>query len=107
MRRFAEQRWVHVAAAAEHQPVEVLQQPARPVVDLQHHGFGPGGRNGLDVVGDAMTAGDTNANHDYILVGTSMPIMSSARVSCRRTYAVAAARQALTSSRSSLRIGAR
>ena len=105
MRRLAVVLRVDVAAAGQDERVEAVEclvGAAERRRERTH--LGAGTRQRLLVVGDSRTGRESDQGH-HILAGTTMPIRSSAAVSCARTYAMPAARQARTSGRSSLRIG--
>ena len=83
--------------------------PRRRLIDASTHAdLAAGVKDGLLVVLELAARGDCDLRPwRYIRVGTSMPIRSSARVSCARKYATPAARQRLRPTSSSLRIGYR
>ena len=85
MRRLAEQLRVHVAASGEEQAADAAHHLGRIVVHrVEHTKLAAGALHGRLVVAHPCGRDDANDGHVYILAGTGMPIMSSARVSCAR-----------------------
>ena len=112
VRRLAIENRIDVTAAGEHDAADAGDDGLRRLVGIRHlHRIAAGTANGLEVVGHAAVLRHRNQGHglspDHMRGGTWMPIRSSTRDSCCRKYTTAAARQRRTSSRSSLRIGAR
>ena len=95
---------VDVAAAGKEHAVETVE--CGRCIHREHTRVAAGPPNGFDVVGQPVGWRDADDGH-YILGGTAMPMRSSARVSCARTYATPAARQSRAAACSSLRIGYR
>src|SRR5262249_52568897 len=105
VRRFTVAGWSDIVAAREQEtlgPVERVGDTHR-VIDDPH--LAAGVQHRLPIVLELATLDDGDERHSYIRIGTSMPISSSARVSCALKYATPAARHRLRAGSSSLSIG--
>ena len=88
MRRFAVQRRCDILAAGQQQAVEAVERVGDLHGRLEDADFAAGMEDRLPVVLQLAARRDSNQWHEhqrrYIRVGTSIPIRSSARVSCDR-----------------------